>query len=122
MDGRFQLPVIVYLQRRFNVQHVDLITEPGPNLILAEQKDCGLVQSIFRRVEISVTKHHSCGIAIVGHEDCVGNQRKREEQIEQLRLAADLLKSRYPALTVVQLWVGLDGVVEELPAGDRTAP
>lgn len=37
MDGRVQLPVIKYLQDRFKVQYVDTITEPGPNLILAEQ-------------------------------------------------------------------------------------
>ena len=30
-DGRVQLPVISYLQKRFNVQYVDSITEPGPN-------------------------------------------------------------------------------------------
>ena len=29
MDGRVQLPVTSYLQERFNVEHVDSITEPG---------------------------------------------------------------------------------------------
>ncbi|RKX75878.1 MAG: hypothetical protein DRP87_13470 [Spirochaetes bacterium] len=37
MDGRVQLAVIKYLQRRFDVDYVDTITEPGPNLILAHR-------------------------------------------------------------------------------------
>ena len=46
MDGRVQLPVIQYLQKRFNVDFVDSVTEAGPNLILSEAEDPGLVQSI----------------------------------------------------------------------------
>jgi len=80
MDGRVQLPVIRYLQRRFNVNHVDTITEPGPNLILANQDDKAGVQSILRRVQISVKKHESVGIALVGHHDCAGNPTQEEEQ------------------------------------------
>ncbi len=48
MDGRVQLPVIKYLQKHFNVDYVDSITEPGPNLILAKQTNFnidGLVKS-----------------------------------------------------------------------------
>ena len=57
MDGRIQMPVIQYLCRRFNVEWVDSITEPGPNLILSEKKDDLLVQSIIKRLDISVNKH-----------------------------------------------------------------
>ena len=39
MDGRVQLPVIKYLQKRFNVEYVDSITEAGPNLVLSEHKN-----------------------------------------------------------------------------------
>jgi len=38
MDGRTQIPVIDYVKRRFRVDHVDMITEPRPIRILAEQK------------------------------------------------------------------------------------
>ncbi len=63
LDGRVQLPVIRYLQRRCNVAYVDTITEPAPNLILARQEDRDVVQSILRRGRISVEKHTSVGIA-----------------------------------------------------------
>jgi len=34
MDGRVQLPVITYLQKRFGVEHVDSITAAGPNRLV----------------------------------------------------------------------------------------
>ena len=37
MDGMVQLPAINYLKERFEVDYVDSITGPGPNLILAQQ-------------------------------------------------------------------------------------
>ncbi|GAB4379897.1 MAG: hypothetical protein Kow0042_29680 [Calditrichia bacterium] len=43
LDGRVQLPVIQHLKKRFKVDFVDVITEPGPNLILSEQKNSALV-------------------------------------------------------------------------------
>ena len=53
MDGRVQLPVIRYLQNRFNVDYVDSITEAGPNLILSEAKNTSSTQAIFERLKIS---------------------------------------------------------------------
>jgi len=31
MDGRVQIPVISFLEERFNARYVDVISEPGPN-------------------------------------------------------------------------------------------
>ena len=73
MDGRVQLPVIKYLQKRFNAEHVDSITEPGLNLILAKQSNVNIVESVFNRLKISVDKHASVGIAVAGHHGCAGN-------------------------------------------------
>ena len=39
IDGRIQLPVIQYLQQKYNVEFIDSITEVGPNLILADNID-----------------------------------------------------------------------------------
>ena len=36
MDGRVQLPVIKYVQEKFDILFVDMITEPGPILYLSE--------------------------------------------------------------------------------------
>ena len=59
MDGRVQHPVIQFLQERFNANYVDMITEPGPNLILSKQTEKDKINSIINRVEISLKKHHN---------------------------------------------------------------
>lgn len=57
MDGRAQLPVNEYIKKKFGVDHVDTITEPGPIRILAENQDEMMLNSIKLRVEVSVVKH-----------------------------------------------------------------
>ncbi len=114
LDGRVQLPVIRYLQRRFNVAYVDTITEPGTNLILARQEDRDVVQSILRRVCISVEKHASVGIALVGHYDCAGNPAKEEEQLQHLMDGVAFLRHHYGEIPVIGLWVDAHWEVKEV--------
>ena len=114
MDGRAQLPVIHYLQKRFNVAYVDSITEPGPNLILANQDNAVLVQTILERLSISIDKHNSVGIAIVGHQDCAGNPTPYDEQIAQVKSSVQFLKSRYENVEVIGLWLDTDWAVHEV--------
>ena len=105
MDGRVQLPVIKYLQKRFNVDYVDSITEPGPNLILAQQTNIGIVGSIFNRLKISVDHHGSVGIAVAGHYDCAGNPATKEEQTVHTLEAIRCIKRRYSDCEIIGLWV-----------------
>ncbi len=117
MDGRMQLPVIKFLQKRFHAKHVDTITAPGPNLILAKGDDLMLVEHIMRCLDISVSKHGSTSIAIVGHEDCAGNPTEKGEQFIHLRLAHDRVKDAFPDCDVTTLWVTVKGRIEEVPFG-----
>ncbi len=117
MDGRTQLPVIEYLKGRFGVEYVDAVTEPGPNRILAEDTDEAAVASILRRVDISVHKHGSGAVAIVGHHDCAGNPAGKDEQWAQLRSAAALLTGKYPQVEVIALWVDENWQVGEVETG-----
>lgn len=118
MDGRFQLPVIRYLEERFGADHVDMITEPGPNRILAERSDKHAVASILGRLKISMDKHASVGIAVVGHEECTGNPQSRDEQVFHLQKAAEFLRGQAPKHEIIKLWVDAQGRVEELPGHD----
>ncbi len=70
IDGRTHIPVIEYLRDRFGVDYVDLVTESGPNKILAENSDKTSVNSIKKRVAISIERHASELIAIIGHHEC----------------------------------------------------
>jgi len=114
MDGRIQLPVITYLQKRFNAKYVDSITEPGPNLILSKQTDFYLVESILTRLKISVEKHHSVGIAIVGHFDCAGSIASNEEQLQHIHEAVKFIRQSFSHLEVIGLWVDENWNVTEV--------
>ena len=114
MDGRVQLPVNTFLMKRFGVDYVDTITEPGPNAILASCADGRSVESIMRRVRISVERHRSMGIAVVGHHDCAGNPALREEQTQQTLEAVRYLRREFPSVPVIGLWVDETWEVSEI--------
>jgi carbonic anhydrase len=119
MDGRVQLPVITYLQERFGAAHVDVVSEPGPNRLLAGTTDPGTVESILKRVNISVEKHHSKGIAVIGHHDCAGNPASEEEQYLHTKEAVAMLRKKYPDVEIIGLWVDEKWKVIEIRFGDE---
>ncbi len=114
MDGRVQKPVNQYLISAYNADYVDVITEAGPNKILAEGENKILIESIKNRVTISVQKHKSKIIAIVGHYDCAGNPVGEEMQKEQVFSAMERMKEWDFPVGIIGLWVSKDWVVEEI--------
>lgn len=108
MDGRTQDAVKNYMQENFSVDFVDMVTEPGPNKILAENSDKAVIENIKKRVEISVHHHGSKVIAIVGHFGCAGNPAEKSEQIEHLKKAEEVVKSFGFDAEIVLLWVDGD--------------
>lgn len=113
MDGRVQIPVISYLKKRFQVDFVDTITEPGPNLILSEQKNTAAIESIVHRVKISVEMHKAVAVAVVGHHDCAGNPTSKEEQIAHLEDATAFLQNCFD-IPIIALWVDGNWSVHEI--------
>ena len=118
MDGRVQLPVNRYLQQRFGVEYVDTITEAGPNLILGQREHPALVQGILKRVTISIERHGSIGISVLGHEDCAGNPAPYDDQLEHILGSVRFLRSQYPGLPVIGLWVDRNWQGHEVVAHD----
>jgi hypothetical protein len=114
MDGRVQLPVISYLKKRFEAVYIDVVTEPGPIKILADENDLQTIESIIGRISISIEKHGSAGVAIVGHHDCAGNPASRQEQAVQLEKARKLLSARFPGTEIIKLWVDKKWKVDEI--------
>mgnify|MGYP001596970277 FL=1 len=106
MDGRAQDVVKNFIIENYGVDYVDMITEPGPNKILASPEIFeGLVENIKKRVEISVEHHGSKVVAIVGHFGCAGNPVEKETQIEHLKKAEKTVKSFGFPVEIVLLWV-----------------
>ena len=114
MDGRVQLPVIKFLQQRFEAEYVDSVTEPGPIKAMAEDQDSAMVASIRERVDISIYKHGSAALAIVAHYDCAGNPLPEDDQLAQLKEAVALARRNWPQATVIGLWVDKQWQVSEV--------
>ena len=109
MDGRVQSPVIDYLKSTYHVDYVDMITDPGPNRILSDNIDQVAVDSIRKRVEISVLKHGSRVIFVIGHYDCAGNPADEDRQKTELSNAISLIEGwGLPVEIIGGLWVDKD--------------
>lgn len=112
MDGRVQLPVINYLKNNYDIDYVDMITEPGAVRIIAEYKDNNLISAIRKNVMISIEKHDSSLIAVIAHHDCAGNPKQEHEQIDQILKSVKILKSWYSSQSIIGLWVNNSWKVE----------
>jgi hypothetical protein len=113
-DGRVQIPVINFLLERFRVSYVDVITELAPNKILSEKSDHARITCIMQRLNVSVLKHGSKGMAVVGHYDCESNPASKKQQMDQLEGAVAFLKDSYPDVEVIGLWLASQWQVDEV--------
>ena len=117
MDGRVQLPVIRYLQDRFEVRYVDSVTEAGPVRSLAKPVDETVSQSILRRVAVSRT-HGSKVVAVIAHDDCAGNPEDETTQRRQLGEAVDFIAGHFPDMLILGLWLSREWNVFEVTSRD----
>jgi carbonic anhydrase len=114
MDGRVQTPVIRYLMKNYGVKYIDMITQPGPNKILAEGKNKNSLRLIKKCLEISVFHHGSKLIAVCGHFDCAGNPCDQNEQKKQTKLAIKRIKSWNFNVKIIGLWINQNWKVEKI--------
>ena len=114
MDGRVQEPVTNFLKKRLGATYIDMITEAGPDGILAKMASHETINSIKNRVDISVQKHGSKHIAIVAHHDCAGNPVDADTHRSHVRSALQNIRAWHPAADVFGLWVNENWEVEEL--------
>ncbi|RMD48170.1 MAG: hypothetical protein D6830_07385 [Ignavibacteria bacterium] len=114
MDGRIQLPVLNYLEKRFGTPNIDNITEAGPNLVLHLGEDKPKLDAMLIKLNVSIKMHGSTQVAVVGHPDCARNPASKEEQIKHLCSAVNFVKSHFPDVEVIALWVEGNKEVEEI--------
>ena len=87
IDGRTQEPVIYYMKKKYDIDGVDMVTFPGADGIFSVRENLDMIEIIRRSVSISIEKHHSRIIAIVGHFDCAGNPGDKEHHYAHIRKA-----------------------------------
>ena len=110
MDGRVQEPVIRWAKAKFGVDYVDMITEAGPDRLLAASDN----SSIRERVRISVEKHGSKAIVVAGHYDCAGNPVDKEQHLRDIRKSMERIKSWGFDARVIGIWIDENWQVHEL--------
>lgn len=114
IDGRAQQPIIDYMKNKYGIKYLDMITEAGPNKIVADQQDMIVINSIKKKLDISISVHGSKVIAVVGHYDCAGNPVGEEEHIEYIRSAVNNVKAWGLNVEVIGLWVNHEWQVIEI--------
>ncbi|MGI8732179.1 MAG: carbonic anhydrase [Pyrinomonadaceae bacterium] len=111
IDGRVQQPVTDWVKLHFNVRHVDLITEPGPDKVLAEG-DAEVIPGIVRKALFSIKHHRSAIVALAGHDTCAANPVSKEEHLRQILEGVQVLSSYDLPVRIVGLWLNEWGSVD----------
>jgi orotidine-5'-phosphate decarboxylase len=115
IDGRVHEPLVRWMRRRFGVDHVDLVTEPGADLVCAHGPADGLA-ALVDRVAVSARAHASRVLVITGHEDCAAHPVDEAAHRADIARAVARLRAEVGDLAVVGVWVGADAVAEIEPA------
>jgi carbonic anhydrase len=112
IDGRVQIPVITWITQNYNVDYVDMITEAGINGLLANK---GFDPShILRKLAISIAKHNSNTLFIVGHFDCGTNPVEESVHRKQIKKAVERIKNYTHSCKIIGLWVSEQLKVEQV--------
>ncbi len=115
MDGRVQFPVQEYLKLKYELDHVDSITEAGPLKILSDKSESCRIIALREQLKISLENHGSRLIAVAGHHDCAGNPVERRIQEQQISKVMSYLEKAYGShITFVGLYVNERWEVEEI--------
>ena len=101
------------MRRKYGVDYVDLITEPGPERALTDPTRAGVQAAIHRNARFSVEGHDAELIAVTAHDDCLGNDADSGTRLAQLRAAQHAVTGWDLGVDVIGLWVHMDGKVEE---------
>lgn len=97
MDGRVQEPVAKFGAERLHGLFPDTITEAGlVGVISKESVDPALMESIRKKLLISIEKHNSKGIIVHGHQECAGNPVSDETHREDILRAVEAIKNMVP--------------------------
>ena len=111
IDGRVQRPVTDWVKLHMNVDHVDLITEPGPDKVFANGPPA-VVQDVMRKVSFSVRHHFSNVVILSGHDTCAANAVSKEEHVEQIMEGVERILDFQLKVRVLGLWVSEWGSVD----------
>ncbi len=114
MDGRVQMNVNDYIRENTGVEYVDTITLAGSCRIIAEQQHIGMINNVRFRMDVSVNKHLSKSVFIVGHTDCAAVEVSDEDQKQLVLKSVEEIKKWEMDVQVTGLWVDKTWTVQEI--------
>jgi carbonic anhydrase len=103
MDGRVQKPMIQWLEKNHGAWHVDMITEAGMDGYLVSNED--VPESLKYKIDISVNKHGSKDIFVIGHHDCGGHPVDEVTHRQHIIKSVGKIKKLYPGCSVSGIWI-----------------
>ncbi len=118
IDGRAHAPLTAWLRATYDLDFIDLITEPGVDKLLAE----GWPSDIYplkAKAALSCRAHDSRLIAIAAHHDCAANPVSREEHWDQVRRGLAVVRSWLLPVEIIGLWVNEHGEIEVVAGPER---
>lgn len=114
IDGRTQEPVIDFMKQKYGIDGVDMVTFPGVDGVASSLGNFNTIALIRNAVSISIEKHGSRIIAVVGHFDCAGNPGNREHHYAHIGKALQQVSSWNFDAEIVGLYVNDKWQIEEV--------
>ena len=113
IDGRTQEPVIDFMKHKYGIDGVDMVTFPGVDGVMSSGISDAIVL-LRNAVSISIEKHGSRIIAVIGHFDCAGNPGNREHHYANIGKAVQQVSSWNFDAEIVGLYVNDKRQIEEV--------
>jgi carbonic anhydrase len=111
IDGRVHLPLIGWMRDMLSVDYVDLVTYAGADGLVASAPERA-AQLLKPAVDISVERHGSPVLALVGHHDCAANPGAADQHREQLLHGIRVLQTWHLPVKLIAIWVNSDWQIE----------
>ena len=106
IDGRVQVPVISWIKDNYGVDYVDMITEPGVDAYIQDENN--ELKELLDKIRISVSKHGSDKVFVVGHFDCAANPVDEQVHKEHILRSVQRLEKHLTHQQIIGLWVSED--------------
>ena len=114
IDGRTQEPVIDFMKQKYGIDGVDMVTFPGVDGVVSSLGNFNTIALIRNAVSVSIEKHGSRIIAVVGHFDCAGNPGNKEHHYAHIGKAVQQVSSWNFDAEIIGLYVNDKWQIEEV--------
>ncbi|MCA1645266.1 MAG: hypothetical protein LC797_07280 [Chloroflexi bacterium] len=113
IDGRVHLPLINWMRDMLSVDYVDLVTHPGADGFLAQEPERA-GNALRASIDVSIQRHASPVLALVGHHECAANPGSAELHREHLLQGLRVVQNWGLGVKLFALWVNADWQIDVL--------